>query len=73
MATSIDPNHILHIEDVRLKEVYSVHSYIMELVWFRSLIGSHIERCKYWEKNESRRPGLGKLNEFLSQLEEEER
>ena len=66
----IDLNNVLHLEDVRLPEVSTVDGYIKELRWFQKLIDSHIDRCKYWKDNEPNRPGLEKLNDFLSQFEE---
>ena len=69
--TSIDLNEVLKLEDVTLRDVNSVDTYIKELEWFKGLIDGHIGRCRYWQNNDQKQPGLGKLHEFLKQFEED--
>jgi len=73
MATiSIDPNQVLAIEEVRLREVNSIETYIKELEWLRGLIQSHIQRCEYYRNGSLCHEGFGLLHVFLQQFEEED-
>lgn len=67
----IDLNQILDLEDVRLQEINSIETYIIELTYMRRLLSHHIERCEFWKENKDTRPGLGKLHEFLTELDKE--
>lgn len=71
MATmEIDLNQILSIEEVRLKEVNSIDSYIKELEWMRGLLKSHIQRCEYYRDRSLGKEAFGNLHIFLQQLED---
>lgn len=70
MATiEIDLNQILAIEEVQLKKVNSINSYIKELEWMQGLLKSHVQRCEYYRDGSLGKEAFGNLHIFLQQLE----
>ena len=62
---------VLKIEEVRHKGRYSVSGYEEEIEWTIDLLRKHLRRIEGWKETPAQdRGAYGKLDEFLSQLEE---
>jgi len=62
---------VLKIEEVKHKGRYSVEGYEEEINWTIDLLKRHLKRIEGWKETPAEdREVYGKLDEFLSQLEE---
>lgn len=74
----ISISDVLRIEEVRHKGRYSVEGYKEEINWTIDLLQRHLTRIESWQDSLNLTPAedrgvYGKLDEFLSQLEEQPR
>lgn len=74
----ISIDDVLKIEEVRHKGRYSVEGYKEEINWTIDLLQRHLTRIESWQDSLNLTPAedrgvYGKLDEFLSQLEEQPR
>lgn len=73
-AFEFSVDDVLKIEEVRHKGRYSVEGYKAEIEWTIDLLKTHLERIEGWKDTPAEhRDAYGKLDEFLSQLEEPRR
>lgn len=67
----ISIDDVLKIEEVQHKGRYSVTGYKEEIEWTIDLLKRHLTRIEGWKEAPAKhRDAYGKLDEFLSQLEE---
>ncbi len=72
-GTEISIEELLRIEEVRHKGRYSVEGYKEEINWTIDLLQRHLTRIEHWQDDRNcgeAGDAYGKLDEFLSELEE---